>query len=124
MWSMPTSGFFKKSVALSILFVWAFFGGMYLLESFGLVADKMPEQVDRIIEDPLSAPAEQPLSFSIQSPAITLPAEPVPPVLLLIAPHTPMEGSGCGALLASYPKDSPPLVADLKLFQRFSNYRI
>ncbi len=120
---MSTSGIFQKSVALCLLFAWAFIGGVCLLESFGLIPDNMPEQVDQMIEDPLSAPAEQPLSFSIQSPAITLPMEPVPPALLLIAPRILREGSGCAALFASYLKNSPPL-ADLKLFQRFCTYRI
>ncbi len=122
MGSMRTSGVFQKSIALCLLSVWAFFGGVYLLESFGLVADNMPEQVDRIIEDPLSAPAEQPLSFSIKSAGILLPTEFVSPSLSPIAPYLPM-GLDCARPLSSPAGNSPPLT-DLRLFQLFSTYKI
>jgi len=114
---MQSPDFLKKSIVSCLLFAWAFTWGLYLLESLGFVEDNMPEQVDQIIEDPLSAPVESPVHFPIKSPDVSSAATSaglIPAVLLPLALDLL---NGRRGLV------DPPLTGS-QLFQRSSIYRI
>ena len=116
----------RKGVVSSLLFVWAFTWGVYLLESFRLIGDNMPEQVDQTIEDPLSAPIEKPPDLSIELRPVS-PYGPLNGFVSAVLPaatfHVASEGLNYQILARSLP-ERPPLSSAVELFKLYSIYRI
>ena len=123
---MQSPDFLRKSVVSCLLFMWVFTWGVYLLESLGFAEDNLPEQVDQIIEDPLSVPVESPVNFSIKSPDVSSVATSAGLISAVLLPLTLHLLSGRLDPLDSFSsvlEHSLPLTGP-QFFQRSLIYRI
>jgi len=108
----------QKNIARSLLIAWVFLWGHCLFEAFGYLRGT-PEQADQSIEQILTAPADRVQNHLGE----LLQKSPEPQFIGNAAPALPPPAEVLG-LPVPFSSESPPLVAEPRLFQRFSNYRI